>query len=155
MKKNQMMRKETRDETARRKLKTKTEEKEIAFGVQIRLVNKKQEYIRNLINGRYYLARCNMMAEQIQTEEIKEKIDGCIKSMEYMRSEYALMKMQAIMGMRTAHFSKQDLVKDFNQTKDEIYAIEADYYDGKIIREDYDEEYKRKTKAEFVDSPKD
>ena len=134
------------------KKKTETEKKEIAFGMQLRLANKKNDYIRNIINGRYYLARCNMIAVQIQSKDIKEDIDGCLKSEEFLRAEYALQKMQAIMSMRSAHFAKQDLIKDFKLKKEDLLAIEEDYYDGEIIREAYDESYKKGNKAEFVDS---
>jgi len=134
--------------------KLKTEKKEIAFGMQLRLANKKNDYIRNIINGRYYLARCNMIAVQIQNKKIKENIDGCLKSEEFMRAEYALQKMQAIMSMRNAHFAKQELFRDFKLKEEDILMIEADYYDGKIVREAYDESYKQGNKAEFVDSGK-
>jgi len=135
--------------------KAKEEKKEIAFGVRLRLAGKKQEYIRNIINARYYMARCNMIAVQIQNKKILEDIDGCPKSEEFLRSEYALQKMQAIMSMRNAHFAKQDLIKDFKFKKEDILAIEEDYYDGKIIREEYDESYKKTRDAKFVDSSKD
>ena len=138
-----------------RKEKTKSEKKEIAFGMQLRLANKKNDYIKNIINGRYFLARCNMIAVQIQSKDIKEDIDGCLKSEEFLRAEYALQKMQAIMSMRNAHFAKQELFSDFKLKEEDIQAIEEDYYDGKIIREAYDESYKKGNKAEFVDSSKD
>ncbi len=138
-----------------KKIKTEIEKKEIAFGMQLRLASKKNEYIRNIINGRYFLSRCNMIAIQIQNKEIKEDIDGCLKSEEFMRAEYALQKMQAIMSMRNAHFAKQDLMKEFKLIEKDILAFEEDYYDGKIIREGYDEAYKKGKKAEFVESSKD
>ena len=56
------IKKETRDEAARRKFREKVEKREIAYGMQKVLANKKSDYIRNIINGRYYLARCNMIA---------------------------------------------------------------------------------------------
>ncbi len=138
-----------------KKNQTETEKKEIAYGVQLRLANKKNEYIRNIINGRYYLARCNMIAEQLYKKDILEVIDGYTKTEEYFKAEYAMMKMQAIMSMRTAHFSKNDLIKDFNLTEEDILSLEEDYYNGKIIREDYDEGYKQRNKAEFVNSSED
>lgn len=144
------MEKETRDEKARRELKEKM------YGHQLAMANKKRDYIKNILNGRYYLARCNMMAEQlIPGAVIKEEIDGCPKTREYMLAEYGLMKMQGIESMRNAHFAKQDLSKEFKMTEEEIIALEDDYYNGKIIREDYDESYKRGNKAEFVNSPED
>lgn len=142
--------KETRDQKARRELKEKM------YGQQLAMANKKRDYIKNILNGRYYLARCNMMAEQLLPGAvIKEVIDGCQKTREYMLAEYGLMKMQGIESMRNAHFAKQDLLKEFNMTEEEIVALEDDYYNGKIIREDYDDTYKRGNKAEFVNSPED
>jgi hypothetical protein len=96
-----------------------------------------------------------MIATQIQNKEIMESIDGCLKSEEFLRAEYAMQKMQAIMSMRNAHFAKQELVSDFKLTEEDIFAIEEDYYNGKVIRESYDETYKRGNKAEFVNSSKD
>ena len=145
--------KETRDQKSRRLLQEKVDKKNKAYGTQMVIANKKSDYIRNIINGRYFMARCNMMAVQIQTKEIQEKIDGCIKSEEYMRAEYVLMKMQAIMGMRNAHFAKETLTKEYKLSEKDILAIEEDYYDGKIIREAYDESYKKGNKAEFVKTP--
>lgn len=139
---------------AEKKVNDDNKANELAWGIRLRMSQKKNDYIKNLINGRYYLARCNMIAEQLIGKRIEEKIDGCPKSEEYMRAEYALMKMQAIVSMRNAHFAKQDLFKEFNLKPEDIEALEMDYYDGKIIREDYDDEYKRKNKAEFVsDAP--
>lgn len=127
-------------------------EKKPSFTMQLKFAKTKNEYIRNIINGRYYLARANMLSEQLISGKILETIDGCPKTKEYIRAEYALTKMQAIMSMRGAHFAKKDLASDFGLRPEDITDIEIDYYDGKIIREDYDEGY-RKKKAEFVNSP--
>ncbi len=140
----------------KKKEKVYASKQELAFGVKLRLANKQNDYIKNLINGRYYLARTNSLAEQlIPSGKIEEKLDGRLKTKEYMIAEYALTKMQAISSMRNAHFAKQDLLSTFKKSKEDILVLEADYYDGKIIREDYDEVYKRKNKAEFVNSQKD
>jgi len=138
-----------------KKVKTEKEKKEIGYGMQLRLANGKNNYIRNIVNGRYFLARCNMIAEQLQTKEIKENIDGCPKSEEFLTTEYALQKMQAIMSLRNAHFAKKELMEDFKLTNADILEVENDYYNGKIMREEYDDIYKSGKKAEFVDSSKD
>ena len=135
--------------------KAKEEKKGIAFASRLRLANKKQDYIRNIINGRYYMSRCNMIAVQIQGKNILEDIDGCPKSEEFLRAEYALHKMQAIISMRNAHFAKQELFSDFKLKEKDIQALEEDYYDGKIIREAYNESYQKGNKAEFVNSSED
>jgi len=136
-----------------KKEKTKEEMKEMAFGMQMRIANKKNDYIRNIINGRYFLARSNMIAVQIQNDDIMEEIDGCKKTMDLLRTEYALQKMQAIMSMRNAHFAKKDLFEE-GFTQENIDSIEEDYYDGKVIREEYDEGYKKGDKAKFIKSDK-
>lgn len=138
-----------------KKEETKAKKKESPHLIQMRLARTKKDYITNLINGRYFLARCNMIAVQIQSKNIKESIDGCLKSEEFMRAEYAHQKLQAISSMRGAHFSKQELLKDFKLKKKDIFAIEEDYYDGKVIREDYDESYKKDNQPKFVDTSKD
>lgn len=124
----------------------------LAYAKKIQIASKKNDYIRNVINGRYFLARANMIASQLISKKIEEKIDGCLKTEEMMEAELALQKMQAIMSMRTAHFAKQDLIKDFQFTEEDIKEIENDYYNGKIIREDYDDEYRKGKRAEFVEN---
>lgn len=124
--------------------------REIAYGKKLALAQMKNDYITNLINGRYFLARYNMMIEQLQNKEIKESVDGCVKTEEYMFAEAVVLKRQALSAHRAAHFGKLDLTKEFGLTEEDIKLIENDYYDGKIIREDYDEGYKKGNKAEFV-----
>ena len=138
-----------------KKEKPKVEKKDVVFGMKLKLARSKNEYIKNIINGRYFLARCNMLAVQIQSGKIVENIDGCLKSEEFMRAEYALMKTQAITSMRNAHFAKQELFKDYKLKEADVLELEEDYYDGKVIREAYDESYKKGNKAEFVNSSKD
>lgn len=124
--------------------------KEIAFSKRMVLIKSKNDYMSNLINARYFLARYNMMAVQIQSKDIKENIDGCQKTEEFMMAEAMMMKKQALSAFREAHFGQLDLKKDFELTDQDIQDIEADSYDGKIIRESYDESYKKGSKADFV-----
>lgn len=133
-----------------KRLKRKQEAGEHSFNVQVQVARANNDYIKNTLNGYYYLARYNMIVEQINNKAIKEKIDGCPKSEDYMRAECALMKMQAIMGFRSASFAKEDLLKKLGCTEKDIIALERDYYEGKIIREVYDDRYKKGNKAEFV-----
>ena len=128
----------------------------VAYGMQVSLAKEKNTYITSIINARYFTARCNMIAAQIIAKKIKEKIDGCLKTEEFFRAEYAHQKKQAINCMRDAHFAKRELMgPTYKLTEEDIFDLEADYYDGKIIREEYDEGYKKKGKAEFVDTSKD
>jgi len=127
----------------------------LKHGMKMSLVKVKNDYIRATVNGRYFLARTNMIAEQVLTGKIIEKIDGCPKTEEFMRAEYAHQKLAAMGEMRNAHFAKKELKEDFKLNDDDIYAIEEDLYNGKIIREEYDEGYdKKKKQAEFVKSDK-
>lgn len=153
-KKIPQIRKESRDDKARRELTEKVKQKEIDYGKKTEIAKIKNDYIRNIINARYFTERCNMIATQIIDGKILENIDGCPKPVSFMRAEYAQQKMQAIFSMRMAHFAKIDLITIFKFTKEDIGALEKDYYDGKIIRESYDEGYKVGNKAEFVNSSK-
>ena len=130
--------------------KTDKQLQEIAYGKKVVLAQMKNDYVTNLINGRYFLARYNMMIKQLQNKNIKEDIDGCLKTEEYMFAEAVVFKRQALSAHRAAHFGKADLMKEFALTEEDIKAIEDDYYDGKIVRETYDEGYKKGNKAEFV-----
>jgi hypothetical protein len=136
--------KETRDQKALREV------RERQYGHQVALANKKMDYLRNTINGRYYLARYNMIAEQMNLGEIKETIDGCKKTPEYMFAEAGLMKLQATTSLRNSYFAKKILIEEFKLTKEQVEEFEKDYYDSKIVQESYDDEYKKGNKAEFV-----
>lgn len=129
--------------------KARKEHKEKQYGKKLVAAGQKMGYVRNMINGRYYFARCNIIAEQLNSEKIEEKLDGRTKTKEYMIAEYGVMKMQAIECFRNAHFAKKELRKEHNLTEEEIESFLDDYYNGKIIREEY-EERKPKSKAEFV-----
>lgn len=123
--------------------------KEIAFGKKLVFINTKNDYVSNLINGRYMLSRYNMMIEQIQSGNIIETIDGCPKPKDFMFAEAVLMKSRALKAFSAVYFGKKDLMNDHGLTEEDIKAIEEDLYDGKIIREDYEDE-RKKSKAEFV-----
>lgn len=120
---------------------------------QMRLIQKKNEYLTNLISGRYYTERCNMITEQLNSGNIQEKIDGATKTKNYMLAEYGLMKLQAVTRMRNAHFAKEDLKTEFKMTETEVEALEKGFYDEKIIRDNYGDEFRKPNKAEFVAEP--
>lgn len=137
-----------------KKLKTEKEKKEVEFGNRLVIIQRKKEFLMNSLNGRYYLERNNMMIEQLESGEITETIDGRIKSKGYLLAELALMKMQGIECFRKAHFAKKELIEKMGLTEADVQKILDDVYTGTIIREGYDESYEHKSKAEFVDSPK-
>lgn len=122
---------------------SKEEMDKISYTKKLVFVKLKEDFITNRVNGRYFLERYNMMAEQIQSENIKEKIDGCIKTMDYMKAEAVMTKRQAFNAFRNAHFGEVELKKKHGLTDKDITEIEVDLYDGKIIREEYDDEKTR------------
>ena len=67
-----------------------------------------------------------MLAEQIQTKEILENVDGCKKSMEFIQSEAALFKVRAISAFREAHFGQLDMKKISGLTDEDISKIVND-----------------------------
>lgn len=142
------MKKENQEEIAKRKF------QEQSFNHDVEMARLKNDYVKNKNNGNYFLARCNMITNQLNENNIQEKIDGCTKTKEYFIAERALIKMQAIMSMRNAHFMKLDLIKK-GMTSEEIIELEKDYSEGDILREVYDEQFNpRRTKAAFVNEDK-
>jgi hypothetical protein len=109
----------------------------------------KVQYITRLVNARFFLARCNMIADQLINKKIIESIDGCPKTEEYMYAEYAQTKKGAIDAFRDKHFAKKRLL-EIGVKQEELDYIEKDYYNGKIIREDYEDVPKIGRKADFV-----
>jgi len=128
------------------------EKKEKIDHVRIgKIISLKKDYIKNLFNARYFIGRCNMMQDQlVPGGKIIEDIDGCIKSRELMLGEYGLMRMQAIDSTRNSNFAKKELIDTYSISQDEIDEIEKRYYEGKIIDEKEDENYKIPKKADFV-----
>lgn len=152
------------------KAQIKKEQIEISnkHGKHLNLIERNNTYITNLINGRYFLARCNMIAqglEQVRFEQervgsklkpndlVNEQLDGAYKTVEYSQAEHALVKMQAIRCFRTASFVRQELKDKLGQTEEDILKTEQDYYEGTVLRSDYGEQYKKKGKAEFTNTP--
>jgi len=152
-KKKVKMKKPSRDEMARIKAINDMNRKEKEHGQLVQIAKFRNDYITELVNGRYFLERSNMIANQLNSSMIYENIDGCPKTPEFMRAEYAHQKLQAIKSMRNSFFAKQELLNRFNHTPEEIADLEKDYYDGKVVREEYDEVYKRRNKTEFVNKP--
>lgn len=135
--------------------KLKNNPKNHAYGISLEVAKLKMDFVREHFNANYYTARCNMMADQINTKKIIEKIDGCLKTNDLMVHEFGLMKMQAINAKRNAFFQKDDLIKKFSMTEKELLELINDYIAGPITRDSYDEEFRKdKSKAEFVKSDK-
>ncbi len=134
--------------------KVRMQQKEKRYGNELLKAAKKNDYIKNTLNGRYFLERYNMIVEQVNSGNIVEKIDGQVKTKEYILSEGALMKFHAIESFRNAFFAKEQLIKDFKMTEEDLTAVEDDYFNGKIIRDTYDET-KPRSKAEFVNTSED
>jgi hypothetical protein len=117
---------------------------------EARKIQLKEQYVVTLINARFILARCNMIAEQLE-KGIKEDINGVVKTKEFMQAEYYLEKMKAIRNFRTV----QGIVKDFlsyGGTQEELDKYTESYYGEPIIREDYEIDGKQVKNAGFVDS---
>ena len=135
------------------KLKKREEHKD--YGKSLEVARLKMMFVKEHFNANYYTARCNMMANQIDSDEIVERIDECPKTKDLMIHEYALMKMQAINAKRNAFFQKEDLIKKHGVLEQDLFDLLKDYVSGAINRESYDEEFRsNKNKAEFVKSDK-
>jgi len=121
----------------------------------------KNRYVENKIKGRYYMARMNMLAVQIvgaeqnQKNEILELLDGVHKSLEYARAEYALTKFQAITRERNAFFQGKELKETYGLDDEALLMAQKDYYEGKVVREEYEENPQSIKRAQFIPTPTD
>lgn len=120
------------------------------YNKQIQIARLENDFIRNYLNGQLYLERCNVIVDQLNSGEIIERLDDKIKTKNYFIAELGLMRMQAKMSLRSAHFMKKDLLEKFNLTEENIQKLINDYYTGDIMKQDYDEKYRKHNKAEFV-----
>lgn len=117
-----------------------------------KIIGLKKDFVKNLMNGRYFVGRCNMMQSQlVKGGIITETIDGTIKGRDLMLAEYGLMRMQAIDALRLSNFAKKELKEHHGITDYDLTAIEERYYEGKLIDEDDAEQYRVPDKAEFID----
>jgi len=129
--------------------------KEHGYGKSLEVARMKMMFVKEHFNANYYTARCNMMAKQIDSGDIVERIDECKKTKDLMVYEYALMKMQAINAKRNAFFQKEDLIKKHGVSEQDLLDLIEDYVSGPINRDSYDEEFKRdKEKAAFIKADK-
>ncbi len=100
----------------------------------------KNDYIGNLVNGRYFQERCNMIAEQINSGKILETVDGAPKPKDYLIAEYNLTKIRAITALRNANGIKRDLLERLKLDPKEIEELHDYYFVQPIMRESYGEE---------------
>ena len=82
--------------------------------------------------------------------DITERIDnGPVKSKEYIVAEYDLTKLQAIDCHRESRFNLLDL-KNMGVTDEELDKVRKDHFQGAIVKENYDEEWRKNKGAVFV-----
>lgn len=114
----------------------KEEKKKVDNKELYAVVRLKDAYIDNWVNACYFLARYNMLAEQIGSKVIEEKVDGVLKTEEYMMAELMMSKVRAIKAFRGAYFNEVELTKHGFSQKD-LLALKKDYYDKPIVRKTY------------------
>jgi hypothetical protein len=108
---------------------------------QREIIVHKENYLQSIINGRYYFARSNMIANQLIPKiNIVEKIDGALKSVDFVIGEYALIKKKAIHFMREANGIKNTLIKEYGLEEKELDDFVENHYKARIITEAKKEE---------------
>jgi len=143
-KKEPKLKKPTRDEVARHNLKEKMKAREG------KIITHLESYCKHIITGRYFLARVNMMAAQLEKGKILESIDGAPKPREFFIAELAKMRQQAIISHRHAFFEDKSL-KMLGCKQERINNALTEYYEGKVMRE-WDDIYQAKNRAaEFIE----
>lgn len=143
-----------RKEKALRKLKAKEEEKkELSRLQKIELARIEAVYVTAKADAHYYLTRYNMLVEQINDpSRPRELIDGVPKSPEFIAAEASRLKIAASKRFRDTWFAQQELLR-LGLSTDEIDAIYIDYTEGKIVRDSYDDKYRRPMTAGFAPDP--
>lgn len=126
----------------------KEQESMKAYQDRLNRIRTGHSYIQNKVKAALYMARCNMLARNIEVlekklpDEMLECVDNVPKTLEYLRAEYAQFKVSAVSVARQAHFDKEDL-KKLGCSDEDIRAIEDEYLLKPITREEYDENYRR------------
>lgn len=112
------------------------------------VIQEKNVLIDNWVNAKYFLARYNMLADQLNGKII-ETCDGATKTKEFLMSEMMLMKVRAIKSHRNAFFNAKEL-RNYGLTTEDIEIVKKEYFEKPIVREEYDEGYESPA-AKFVD----
>lgn len=122
---------------------------ELTYAQKLERVRLENQYVQNLANAHYHIARCNMIAVQLESKKVAETIDGAPKTEELLLAEYRRTKISASTCYRNAYFAKCDLNK-VGVNDEEIDAAYIDYTEGPIKRDSYDEKYHRRSGAHFA-----
>ena len=120
------------------------------YANRLRKIRLGNSYVSAKAKGLYFLARCNMIAEQLNSGTITEMVDGRTKTKEYMNAEFLMSRISAIQALRQASFDKKDMIEIAKMTDEDIKEVEEYYFDKSVKRDDYGEEYRRERFAEFV-----
>lgn len=132
------------------KAKTEAYQKSVSYARMKRRIQVEGAYLGHWLHYRYFSARCNMMAEQLQEgSEVTELVDGRLKSKDYFIAEYLMTKKSAMRSHRDAFFSRKELI-ELGATEAEITILENDLMEGTIAKAKYDERYGKKRDAGFV-----
>ena len=70
-----------------------------------------ENYFHHTRHVNYFLQRANMIAEQLNTDNIQESVDGMKKTKEYLLAEYQLFKSRASDANRRRYFVTQELLQ--------------------------------------------
>jgi len=121
----------------------------LSYTEKMELIRLKNSFVINSCKGNFFAARVNMIVEQLNHHKICEKVDGIVKSKDYIYWEMMISKQSAISCLRQAYFDRQEMEKK-GMTNEEITKLMGDLSDSPMFRKKYDEGYKRNGKAEFV-----
>jgi len=128
--------------------------KEDEYTKKLKVIGLYDQYVTNMVNARYFAARCNMIVKQLNgEEELIERVDDKPKSKEFLEAEFFLTKFRAYRAYRDAYFNLTDL-KKLGITEAEVDKMFKDRLEGPIRRETYEESFKQAGKATFVPQDK-
>lgn len=112
---------------------------------KIRLIN---SWVKNFVNMNFFRARSNMIVDQLNKGVILEKVDGALKSKEYITAEMLITKNSEISCNRQLKHDRNELEKNYNFKEEDFQSIVEKLYTGTLPQEDADIDRKAKFVAE-------
>lgn len=94
------------------------------------IIRLKHAYVAAIFQADFFFARAEMLAEQITSKNIKESVDGCLKTEQYMLSEFYNMKYKAKQKFREAYWAKKELIDTYKLSDEDIEKYLKDYING-------------------------
>lgn len=111
-------------------------------------VHLEHEYLTELCNSNFWIARCNTLSRQVENYDTLlpigrvELIDGQPKSKEYIEGEYYFFKLRALNARRKAYFARHQL-KKAGLSDEELSKLVDDLVGLPVVQDSYPQDYNK------------